>query len=467
MCEIKSYNMHTKYKGDKMLIRFVFENFLSYRDRTTFSMVAGKISRHSNHICDCSGNRILRSGFVFGANAGGKSSFVKAIDFGRRVVIEGARSTGMDKLHFRLSEKKNPIGVFQYDIFSDRKFYSYGFAIDYRNAVIVDEWLYQIDGNCEKCIFHRAKDSNGFTSIKTDLHLSKSDRARFDIYADDFKNREMRKELFLRDVAKRAGNITEFGRDAASVMRWFSKLLVIFPETRFTGLPSFMVDRNKNDAFSRMLAHFDTGIDSLVDEPLDVEKFWEMVPASFRDKLKSDVMRDLMSEKGDAVVTVNNGASTFMFSYNQGQIVAKKTTEDHGNQYDLFERSDESDGTIRLFDLLPLYENLRNGGVVVVDEIDRSLHTKATLEFVRLFLDDEDSVNAQLIATTHDGGLLDLDILRQDEIWFAERGSDKSTSLYSLLKFKARFDKDIRKDYLLGRYGALPIFDVMDAIRED
>ena len=98
----------------------------------------------------------------------------------------------------------------------------------------------------------------------------------------------------------------------------------------------------------------------------------------------------------------------------------------------------------------------------MIDEIDRSLHTKATLEFVRLFLDDPASRKAQLIATTHDGGLLDLDVLRQDEIWFAERADDKHTSLYSLLKFKARFDKDIRKDYLLGRYGALPIFEWLD-----
>ena len=86
---------------------------------------------------------------------------------------------------------------------------------------------------------------------------------------------------------------------------------------------------------------------------------------------------------------------------------------------------------------------------------------------MKLFLDDPNSKKAQLIATTHDGTLLDLDVLRQDEIWFAERAPDKHTSLYSLLKFKARFDKDIRKDYLLGRYGALPIFDAFEKDCED
>ena len=272
----------------------------------------------------------------------------------------------------------------------------------------------------------------------------------------------MRKELFIRDVAKRVGNTTEFGRDAAAVLRWFSNLLVIFPETRYSGVPSFMVDRKKNDAFAHLLAHFDTGIESLVDEEMDVEKFWERVPPDIREKLKADVIRDLTSGKGNPLVTVNDGRSTYMFAYNQGRITVRKTSEDHGNRNELFERSEESDGTNRLFDLIPLYENWRNGRVVVIDEIDRSLHTKATLEFVRLFLDDPASRKAQLIATTHDGGLLDLDVLRQDEIWFAERADDKHTSLYSLLKFKARFDKDIRKDYLLGRYGALPIFEWLD-----
>lgn len=446
-----------------MLIRFVFENFLSYKDRNVFSMVAGRVTRHGRHVCDCNGKRILRSAFVFGANAGGKSSFVKALDFGRRVVMNGVPPTGMDKLHFRICETANPIGVFQYDIFTNGKFYSYGFALDYRNASIVDESLYQIvEEGKEICIFHRLRTDKGEVQIETDMNLTAQEKNRFDIYAEDFRGKEMRKEMFLRDIAKRASIQTDFGRDAASVVRWFAKMLVIFPETRFTGLPSYMIDRKEKDALVNLMGHFDTGIDDLIQEEEDVEKFWEQVPADLRNRLKNDILRDLAKGNGKAVVTVNNGFSTFVFSYLNGKIVVKKTKEDHGNKKDLFERSEESDGTIRLFDLVPLYENWRNGGVVIIDEIDRSLHTKATQEFVRLFLEDHRALRAQLIATTHDGSLLDLDILRQDEIWFAERDADKSTTLYSLLKFKARFDKDVRKEYFLGRYGALPLFDAIE-----
>lgn len=450
-----------------MLVRFVFENFRSYRDKTTFSMSAGKGTRHNNHIWECQGHRLLRSAFIFGANAGGKTSFVKALDFGRRIVIGGMSPINMDKLHFRLATTLNPVGSFQYDICLDGQFYSYGFAIDYKKGHIVDEWLYLVGDRAETCVFHRSKNDNKQMLIKTDLQLSEGDKNRFDVYADDFKVRTMRGELFLRDVGKRAGSATEFGRHAASVLRWFSKMVVIFPETRYIGLPSFLVDGRQKDVAARLMTHFDTGIDSFVEEVVDIEKFWEQVPAAFRDNLKADILRNLKNGSANPVVAVNNGFSSFIFSYDHGEIVVKKMKENHGNKKDLFERFEESDGTIRLFDLIPLYESWRNNAVVIVDELDRSLHTKATLEFVKIFLEDPMAKNAQLIATTHDEGLLDLNVLRQDEIWFTERQSDKSTTLYSLLKFKARFDKDIAKDYLLGRYGALPIFDALDDLKTD
>lgn len=445
-----------------MLIRFMVENFLSYKEQNVFSMEAGRSEAHRHHICLCDGRRILRSSFVFGANAGGKSNFVKALDFGRRIVVDGVQPISMDKLHFRLCEKPNTVGVFQYDIFANGRIYAYSFAIEYKTAAIVDEALYRLDDGREICVFHRYKDDRLQLQIETDLLLTDQDKTRFEIYKEDFQGRSMRKELFLRDVAKRSNGQTEFGGDARTVADWFAKLLVIFPETRFMGLPSYLFNKAKGITFASLMSHFDTGIETLEEEEVDVEKFWEQVPPELRERLKSDIIRDLTQSKGRAITIVNNGASTFAFSYQNGQITLKKTKENHGNGQDLFERSEESDGTIRLFDLVPLYENWHQGGVVIVDEIDRSLHTKVTQEFIRIFLDDPQAKSAQLIATTHDGNLLNLDLLRRDEIWFVERGGDKATKLYSLSDFKVRVESELQKDYLLGRYGALPFFDVLE-----
>lgn len=453
-----------------MLVRFSFGNFRSYKEQTVFSMSAGKITRHGEHVCECGGHRLLRSAFVFGANAGGKSNFVKALDFGRRMVLGGEQAINLDKQYFRLSSAPNPIGFFQYDIFADGKFYSYGFAINYLSGVIAEEWLLLLPGKPGKkdlFVFHRRLEESGEVSIETELDFSEQDGNRFGIYTGDFKNPAMQRELFLRDVGKRAAT-TEFGKAASTVLEWFKKLLIIYPETQYTGIPFFMMGRKKTESFSRLMAHFDTGIESLEEEVLAEEKVWEQFPPPLREKIKADIGRDLADKPGQAAVTIHDGSSSFLFTRKvTGELVVKKTKENHGKHDDLFDREDESDGTIRLFDLVPLYEALRGEGVVVVDELDRSLHTKATMEFIRIFLEDKRARQAQLIATTHDGNLLDLDVLRQDEIWFAERGRDNSTQLEAFLKFKIRFDKDIRKDYLLGRYGALPLFGVLDADDKD
>lgn len=453
-----------------MLVRFSFGNFRSYKDQAVFSMAAGKITRHGGHVCECGGHRLLRSAFVFGANAGGKSNFVKALDFGRRMVLGGEQAVSLDKQYFRLGRRPNPIGFFQYDIFADGDFYSYGFAVNYFSGAIIEEWLSRLSGKPGKkdvSVFHRRSNESGQISIERELELPEQDGNRFDIYAEDFKNPAMQRELFLRDVGKRAA-ATEFGKAASTVLKWFQKMLVIYPETQYTGIPFFMMGRKKNESFSRLMGHFDTGIESLEEEVVAEEKIWEQFPPPLREKIKADIVRDLADKPGQAAVTIHDGTSSFLFTREAtGDLVVKKTKENHGNHDDLFDREDESDGTIRLFDLVPLYDALRGGGVVVVDELDRSLHTKATLEFIRIFLEDKRARRGQLIATTHDGNLLDLDVLRQDEIWFAERGRDNSTKLEAFLKFKIRFDKDIHKDYLLGRYGALPLFDVLDDARQD
>ena len=141
-----------------------------------------------------------------------------------------------------------------------------------------------------------------------------------------------------------------------------------------------------------------------------------------------------------------------------GQLIYHKLLTNHGNPNDLFELSDESDGTKRLFDLIPLLQLDNKPRMILIDEIDRSLHTNLVRQFIELFFESSENKNIQLLATTQDSNILDLKLLRQDEIWFVERSHDHSSKIFSLNKFKERFDKNIQKEYLLGRYGAIPIF---------
>ena len=120
-----------------------------------------------------------------------------------------------------------------------------------------------------------------------------------------------------------------------------------------------------------------------------------------------------------------------------------------------FEPEEQSDGTRRMLDLIPAIQMLSNtASVFFIDEMDRSLHPSMTKELLRYFMSN--ASKGQLVFTTHESNLLDLEIFRQDEIWLSEKDKSGSTQMYPLSDFKPRYDLDIRKGYLAGRFGAIP-----------
>jgi AAA15 family ATPase/GTPase len=133
---------------------------------------------------------------------------------------------------------------------------------------------------------------------------------------------------------------------------------------------------------------------------------------------------------------------------------------------DVFELQDESDGTKRLFDLIPLIAKFNDDYTIVIDEFDRSFHPNLTKTFFELFYKVQNS-KSQLIVTTHESTLLDLTLLRRDEIWFTEKDKSGASKLFTLNQFKERYDKKIEKAYLSGRYGAIPIFQDFDELEMD
>lgn len=138
-----------------MIIRFSVENYMSFKEQQIFSMAAGKGSRHASHIATANGNRLLKSSFIFGANAAGKSNFVHAIDFMRRTVISGSSKIGKSRdRFFRIDpECSQKPGVFQMELVADGNFYSYGFSINYQTREFQAEWLYDITDEAEVCLF--------------------------------------------------------------------------------------------------------------------------------------------------------------------------------------------------------------------------------------------------------------------------------------------------------------------------
>lgn len=466
ICEKITYNSIIRKGLIFMLIRFAVENHLSFKDMTEFNMSAGKITRHSDHVAEKNGKRILKGGFIFGANASGKTNFIRAISFAKKIVTKGLSNVSCDKKYFRIeSSCKNRPGIFQFDIFSGNHFYSYGFAMSYTNINIEEEWLYQVDEG-DKCIFLRSKSENGEIEFSSDITFSTaSQQERFNVYSDDIKNPKMEKTLFLSDVLLRSPDDKEY-QPFRDVMEWFQKLIIVFPDSKYGGITQLMEDDSIRKELSLLLEYFDTGIKSVNSIEKNIDKIFANIPKSMMESLKLDIFKELSEQTKGALI--QRGDSLIEVNLRDEDLYASEIVTNHGNDNDLFEFEDESDGTKRLFDLIPLYQHVRRGHVIIIDELDRSLHTKATLEFIKYFYKVTLNCPAQLIATTHDSNIMDLDFLRQDEVWFVERQEDHSSHIFSLNKFKTRFDKKIEKDYLLGRYGAIPIFNqlLLDEVEE-
>ena len=448
-----------------MLVRFSVENYRSFNDRQVFSMSASKHTRHKNHVITANGRRLLKSSVIFGANASGKSNLIKAIYFGKRITLNGLSSGRIAKCNFRIDkESLDRPGIFQYDFLSNGHFYSYGFAFSYRDAKFISEWLYIVDGEKEKKVFER--DINeGITNGLT--FSNKENEQRFDIYSEDTEDNKS----FLSEVTSHKLDKMNDYSPYFDVKDWFDSLLFIFPQTKLRNYGQYILNNDTLDSTGKLLNFFDTGIESVSGKEVKFDEALLSIKEELREKLKNDIY-EAFSEAGKfkkvRTVECNIAGNVFIFTKNdEGDIKVQQLVTNHGNPEDLFDLSDESDGTKRLFDLIPLYKRGKQNFTIFVDELDRSFHSKLTIEFINRFFSVTQGDKAQLIVTLHDTNVMNLNLLRQDEIWFVERREDHSSELYSLNKFKERFDHLVAKDYLLGRYGSVPNFGIDPWEEED
>jgi len=447
-----------------MLIGFSVSNYKSFNETQSISLLASKVSRHKEHVSLVENRRLLKSALVFGANAGGKSNLIKAVNFSKNIVLGGLEKVNLNKKHFRIEkEMYSQPGVFEYRIITNGKEYSYGIAVSYVNREIIAEWLVRIDANGKEIyIYNREVDEAGISHVNTDIIYDKTEEnMRMKIYLADFDqniSETFRRKTILSDIAARGNDKQGIFAEIVNVFEWFENIIILFPNTVYGKLNDIAADQDMREIFSDLMSYFDTGIESVESEQqqMDFDKILENISKEDMERIKLDISnkvneRPIMFNVNQRVYVLRKDA--------KGNIVYNKMLLNHGNGDDLFEYADESDGTKRLFDLIPLFYESRDNCVILIDEIDRSLHTNLTKRFLELFYSLTENEKSQIIATTHDSNLLDLELVRQDEIWFVERQKNHSSKIYSLNKFRARFDKKIDKEYLLGRYGAIPIFN--------
>lgn len=450
-----------------MLQQFIVENFLSFKNREIFSLQPGKGTLKKEHKTESiKGQWVLKSAAMFGANAGGKSNFVKAIELGKKLVLIGTRADDLIDFHpFRLSsENKKKDTTIIYHILCDNKKYEYGFS--YNAEQISSEWLKQINRSNDCIIFQRETEKSEF-DISYLLKLNpKEEESQFLSF---LAKATPQRQLFLHEVMSRNihENVSNI-KDLDSVINWFvNSLKIILPDTPYKqGVLLKAADDNElKRVFGALLRYFDTGVDGVKLIEVQFEKLG--IPQDLQRAIKTDLSK---SNTDESFVTLRFDDNLYLINLIDGEIRAKKLMTVHkkidDTDVELFSLGDESDGTKRLFDYIPLILDLIQGGkVFVVDEMERSIHPALIQQIITLFYKYSKDVSSQLIFTTHESSLMNQKVFRKDEIWLMRKGSNGISSFGRMDNlYNVRFDKMLQNSYLNGEYGATPIFETEEEI---
>jgi len=418
-----------------MLIEFSMENFLSFKDLTTISLVAAKSFKEhkESHIIEIGNTlNLLKSAVIYGNNASGKSNLIEAMSFMKATVLNSFRDALMEN-----NERKFPLEKFVLNTKTEKETsffeilfiqngvkFRYGFEIDYDK--IVAEWLYH-------------------TTTK-EVYLFKRDLQKIEINKSAFKE-GIGKEDDVKENVLFLSLLATLGKEVSSnIIEWFKKFNIV-TAIHDLGYNFYTIEKLKNDKqffnwVSLFLKYLEISNLSAIEEEV---------------AMKQNDDKNINKKNQ----TKRNRLVSYHRKYDENNILVDTVAFDFDKQ--------ESEGTKKLLYLLgPWYDTLQNGKVLVIDELESRLHRNLTLKLIDFFhLFNKNS--AQLICVVHDTSLLNKEIFRRDQIWFVEKNQFGASELFSLADFKTdkvRNKSAFDKNYLEGKYGAIPYFENDEKINE-
>lgn len=447
-----------------MLSRFTVSNYKSFNDAQCLSMDAGKIRSNAERVYAESNFKLLKFLAIYGANASGKSSLVEAFSFAQEVITNGL-PVGCNNDYCRINESnRDRITTFSFVIKIGEKKYDYGFEVLLSSGEFTSEHLYEITKtSIQKTIFSR-NIVDGTYEV-TSFFKGSEVNSRLQIYAEDICKDGS--ALLLRQMNQNKGSLYTTYPELAiykKVFNWFKySLSVNYPDQPVTNYPYITNEENVLQV-SSLLDAFGTGI---------VEFRVVTVP---NDKVTANIPKDLLEhiferlneqkkfaekhnlQRMPSIMLRADDNSMYIIQIVDDVLSCKTIEFVHKNSTALFSLSEESDGTIRLLDLIEVLLCADEERVYVIDEINRRFHPLLTRKFIEEYLKLAKKRNIQLIVTTHESELMSFDLLRKDEIAFIAKNESGASSYFSMETFDARFDKKVRNAYLHGEYGAIPTF---------
>ena len=400
-----------------MLIRFSFKNFKSFKNENCLDMEATSLKEHEYNVAKTEN----------GANASGKTNVLQAFDYMKKRILvsdDSKKNSPIDEENiYSFMINNAPIALEVEILAKNNKIYKYGFEV--LKDTIISEWLFEKRVNKFYAIFER---ENNNVSMKPNK-------------ISDLVNIDER-TLFLNIYSK----IDRNNEDFSNVYDWFVNSMYLD-----LGNPNFerfinnrvslkiLSDENYKKELLKFIKTFDSGIEGIRTTPDSIEAV----------KSNNGIIDIEVLHRGE------NGELKALPFYL------------------------ESNGTRKMFHLFDFFmDALKNGMVLFVDELDAKLHPLLTRYIINLFHNSQTNIgNGQLIYSTHDTVNLNKETFRRDEIWFAEKDKDGISEIYALSDYileddknagkKVRNDATYNKDYLTGRYGAIPVLEEFDIIHEE
>lgn len=392
-----------------MLIEFTVGNYRSFKEKKTLSLEASSITEFNDNLIDIDSYKLLKSAVIYGANSSGKSNLLNALKAMRNIVTKSASTSStseIDVMPFLLNTvTEGQPSFFEVVFLIGKVRYRYGFEVD--REKVHSEWLYERK---------KMKEVELFIRLDENIDLSKQFDEGIGVEQKTRKN-----ALFLATVDQFNGDISKL------IMTWFDAQVMLsgLDHTENRSLTMRYLRRDNLKGMMRNFIHdFNFGFHQL--------------------QINED------EESGD------NNVRTYHKKFDENGLEA--------GTVEFLMNTHESSGTNKLFDMAGwIWVGLFLGRVVVIDELDAKLHPLITQTIVNLFNSKEKNPkNAQLIFATHDTNLLSCGQFRRDQIYFAEKDQFEATDIFSLVEYKdendigVRKDRKFEKDYIQGRYGAIP-----------